>query len=455
MPGVYTRPWPRPRGAGKYPAPPPLGQLPPSPRRPPGAAPKKAGTPPLLLGADGRNSQPVESTAPSRVKVEGGSGSPSPGAPSPRGVRSAARGLEAAGCRDLKWCPCPGVGAGDLGRPEQSLHPDWARVSVRARPGLRLAPRAATLLLLTPQPRGSLGSPGEEEAELHRGARGGRSWVGPRPGSCEARGDRALPTALFPRACPLPCVVLRPEALRCGFPRARLGLGRSPPSGRECEPGSATRLSFPSGFCVHPAPSPQPGTRSRRRPSADGRDLIPPAAQLGCSLIAPGRRPLALLSAAGPGPGKGSGAPNRPGQFSLFLFSPFLWFWGRREGKGGGRLEPKRQGAAPAERPGRGVGKPLRPWAPLLGLLSAPGYRMTSKSLGRPRRGCLGEASLQTFSQSSLICAPPAHFSGALSKARPPGGAEQRGGGPSDPSWAEARGGGLCLNPEPAELGGG
>lgn len=71
------------------------------------------------------------------------------------------------------------------------------------------------------------------------------------------------------------------------------------------------------------------------------------------------------------------------------------------------------------------------------------------------RRGCLGEASLQTFSQSSLICAPPAHFSGALSKARPPGGAEQRGGGPSDPSWAEARGGGLCLNPEPAELGGG
>lgn len=57
----------------------------------------------------------VESTAPSPVTWEGGPGPLSPGSPRPRGSRSAAGGLEAAGCRDLKWCPCRAVGAGELG----------------------------------------------------------------------------------------------------------------------------------------------------------------------------------------------------------------------------------------------------------------------------------------------------------------------------------------------------
>lgn len=56
------------------------------------------------------------STAPSLVTWEGGVPGPlSPGAPRLRGGRSAAGGLEAAGCRDLKWCPCRAVGAGELG----------------------------------------------------------------------------------------------------------------------------------------------------------------------------------------------------------------------------------------------------------------------------------------------------------------------------------------------------
>lgn len=183
--------------------------------------------------------------------------------------------------------------------------------------------------------------------------------VGTDPGWGAASLAKTVPSPLLSFHAPAPSRVWSCARRRCAAAPQGLGLALAGPlpSVAGVSERSAARLSFPSGFSyVHPAPSPQPGTCSRRRPSADGRDLIPPAAQLGCSLIAPGRRPLALLSAAGPGPGKGSGAPNRPGQFSLFLFSPFLWFWGRTEGKGGG-LEPKRQGAAAAERPGQGGGE--------------------------------------------------------------------------------------------------
>lgn len=55
------------------------------------------------------------STAPSPVTWEGVPGPLSPGASRLRGSRSAAGGLKAAGCRDLKWCPCWAVGAGELG----------------------------------------------------------------------------------------------------------------------------------------------------------------------------------------------------------------------------------------------------------------------------------------------------------------------------------------------------
>lgn len=81
---------------------------------------------------------------------------------------------------------------------------------------------------------------------------------------------------------------------------------------------------------------------------------------------------------------------------------------------------------------------------------------MTSKSLGRPRRGvawgrrvcrCFLTVLADLCSSSPLFRGP--EYGGQASRR-----AEQRGGGPSDPSPAEARGGGLCLNPEPAELGG-
>ena len=186
--------------------------------------------PPPFLGAGGRNSQPLESTTPSRVNVEGGSGSPTPGAHGPRGVRSAARGLEAAGCRDLKWCPCRGlgVGAGNWARPERSLHPAWARVSVRARTGLNLEPRAAARLPIPLRSRESLRSPCGEEAALRR--EGGKEvGVGTDPGWRAATLAETVPSPLFPRL-PYSGIVLGREVRRGSSLRAWPGGGPSFPS---------------------------------------------------------------------------------------------------------------------------------------------------------------------------------------------------------------------------------
>lgn len=190
---------------------------------------RRARTSPPFLGADGRNSKPVESTAPSRISVEGGSGSSTPGAPTARGVRSAARGLKAAGCRDLKWCPCPGVGAGELCQAGEEPAPRLGRRSAsgpRQDSGSRPGPPRA----FRPFPsRESLRSPREKEAARGgEGRGGGRSWDGPRLESCESGRDCPLPSALFPRL-PYSGVVLGREVLRGSSPRAWSGRGPSFP----------------------------------------------------------------------------------------------------------------------------------------------------------------------------------------------------------------------------------
>lgn len=201
MSGVNTRLWPRPLGGRvNTPAPPPLGQLPPPPRAAPRDGFYCGPTPPPFLGAGRRNSQPVESTAPSRVNVEGGSGSPTPGAPGPRGVRSAARGLEAAGCRDLKWCP--GVGAGELGQAGAEPAP---RLGAGQRPGPdgtqarapgRDAPSDSSPV--SREPRESAGAGG-------CAAQGGREvGVGTDPGWRAASQAETVPSPLSFHASPTP-----------------------------------------------------------------------------------------------------------------------------------------------------------------------------------------------------------------------------------------------------------
>lgn len=239
---------PPPGGAGKYPRPSPTCSTtttPPS-APPPGMASTLAPTPPPFLGAGGRNSQPVESTAPSRVNVEGGSGSPTPGAPGPRGVRSAARGLEAAGCRDLKWCPCPGVGAGELGQAGAEPAP---RLGAGQRPGPdgtqarapgRDAPSDSSPV--SREPRESAGG----GCAAQGGREGGRSWDGPRLESCESGRDCPLPT-LFPR---LP--YSRSWAGRCG------AAAPSGPGLAEARPSLRTRVRTREGrrASVSPLTSP-------------------------------------------------------------------------------------------------------------------------------------------------------------------------------------------------------
>lgn len=187
-------------GRVNTPAPPPTWLTNPLPAPPPGMASWRAPKPPPFFGADGRKSQPVESTVPRRVNVLGGSGSPTPGAPSQRGVRSAARGLEAAGCRDLKWCPCPGVGAGDLSQAGAEPAP---RLGAGQRPGpdgtQARAPGLRAPSDPSPVSREPRESEGEEAALRREGKRGGRSWDGPRLESCESGKDCPLPTPLFPR----------------------------------------------------------------------------------------------------------------------------------------------------------------------------------------------------------------------------------------------------------------
>lgn len=178
--------------------------------------------------------------------MEGGSGSPTPGAPGPRGVRSAARGLEAAGCRDLKWCPCPGVGAGELGQAGAEPAP---RLGAGQRPGPdgtqarapgRDAPSDSSPV--SREPRESAGG----GCAAQGGREGGRSWDGPRLESCESGRDCPLPT-LFPR---LP--YSRSWAGRCG------AAAPSGPGLAEARPSLRTRVRTREGrrASVSPLTSP-------------------------------------------------------------------------------------------------------------------------------------------------------------------------------------------------------
>lgn len=310
MPGVNTRPWPRPLGGRvNTPAPPPLGQLPPSPRRPPGVASREAPTPPPppppSLGADGRNSPPVESTAPSRVTWREGR-SPQVLAPPAQEASEARPGTGGCGMSRPKMVSVSGGGGGGTGPGRSGVCTPTGRGSASgpgpdsgSRPG---PPRAFCSLPSLERARESARGGG---CAARGGQGGGGSWDGPWLDRFESRRARPLPTPLSTRL-PRSRVVLGPEGLRGSSPKAWPGRGQPFPSHAGGRERSVARLSFPSGCsCVHPAPSPQSRTCSPRRPSADGRDLIPPAAQLGGSLIAPGRRPLALLCAAGPRPGKG------------------------------------------------------------------------------------------------------------------------------------------------------
>lgn len=263
----------------------------------------------------------------------------------------------AAGCRDLKWCPCSGAGAGELGQagaePAPRLgagqRPGPGRTQARA-PGRRAPSDHSSV---SREPRESAGGGG-----CAAPGREGRRWELGRTPAGELRVTQrpSPPHSSLSTRLPYSGEVLGREVLRGSSPRAWPGRGRSFPSHGGSE-RSAVRLSFPSGFSsVHPAPSPQPRTCSRRRPSADGRDLIPPAAQLGGSLIAPGRRPLALLCRPRARQ-RAVEPPADPGQFTLFLFSPFLWLLGKNKRERGEGRSPRVRAQQPQKGLGCGVGE--------------------------------------------------------------------------------------------------
>lgn len=264
----------------------------------------------------------------------------------------------AAGCRDLKWCPCSGAGAGELGQagaePAPRLgagqRPGPGRTQARA-PGRR-APKDHSSV--SREPRESAGGGGCAAP----GREGGRSELGRTPaGELRVTQRPSPPHSSLSARLPYSAEVLGREVLRGSSPRAWPGRGPSFPSHAGGSERSAVRLSFPIGFfSVYPAPSLQPRTCSRRRPSADGRDLIPPAAQLGGSLIAPGRRPLALLCRPRARE-RAVEPPPDPGQFTLFLFGPFLWLLGKNRGKRGEGPSPRVRAQQPQKGLGRGLGE--------------------------------------------------------------------------------------------------
>lgn len=164
----------------------------------------------------------VESTAPSPVTWEGGPGPLSPGSPRPRGSRSAAGGLEAAGCRDLKWCPCRAVGAGELGpakaepasRPGAGQRPGPGRTRAGALNPLRVCSHSSLERASGDRSRGRL-----RGARRRRGTRFelGLTWLQ----SLESRRDRPLMCLYSPRATPHCRGVLAPDVQR----RRSKGLG--------------------------------------------------------------------------------------------------------------------------------------------------------------------------------------------------------------------------------------
>ena len=84
--------------------------------------------------------------------------------------------------------------------PDQEDHPAWARVSVRARTGLRLEPRAATRLPIPLRSRESLGSPRGEAALRREG--GKEVGVGTDPGWRAASQAETVPSPLSFHASP-------------------------------------------------------------------------------------------------------------------------------------------------------------------------------------------------------------------------------------------------------------
>lgn len=233
------------------------------------------------------------------------------------------------------------VSGGGGGGPGQAGAEPAPRMRAGQRPGPgRTLARASRLSRSLHSLEEAPGVPGRRRLG-YAGRRGEEVGVGTDPGRRAASLVKTVPSPLLAFHAPPPlCVVLGPEVLRGSSPRAWPGRGLSFCSLSGVTERSAPSLSFPSSFSyVHPAPSPQPRMSSRRRPSADGRDLIPPVAPLGRSLIAPSRRPFALLCAAGPGRERAVEPPSNPGQVTLFLFKPFLWLLGKNRGKGGAGAE--------------------------------------------------------------------------------------------------------------------
>lgn len=182
---------------------------------PPGAAAGLAGSPPSSSRTTGGNSSLLEARPPSLVTWEGVPGPLSPGALRLRGSQSAAGGLEAAGCRDLKWCPCRAVGAGELGpageepasRPGAGQRPDPGRTQA-----------SASILASSLQSLGSGESLwGSETGQAARRAEmkgtrfeSGLTWLQ----SLESRRDRPLLCLHSPRATPHCRGVLAPNVQR-------------------------------------------------------------------------------------------------------------------------------------------------------------------------------------------------------------------------------------------------
>lgn len=211
----------------------------------------------------------VESTAPSPVTWEGGPGPLSPGSPRPRGSRSAVGGLEAAGCRDLKWCPCRAVGAGELGP---------ARAEPASRLGAGQRPGPGRTRAGAPNPLRSLQSlesreslRGLEPGQAARCAeeKGDQVRVGSDLAGCRASSHAGTaPSCVSTPLVPLPtageswppmCSAADLKGLAWPRPCLEFLAGESE--------RSTTRLSLPSSFFMYfSSPTRNPGLASRSSP---------------------------------------------------------------------------------------------------------------------------------------------------------------------------------------------
>lgn len=209
----------------------------------------------------------LEARPPSPVTWEGVPGPLSPGAPRLRGSQSAAGGLEAAGCRDLKWCPCRAVGAGELGPAGEELA---SRPGAGQRPGPGLTRASASILVRALQSLGSGESlwgsePGQAARRAEMKGTGFDSrltWL-----QClESRRDRPLcvSTLLAPlptagESWPPMCRAADPKGLASPRPSLEFLAGESE--------RSTTRLSLPFSFLMYfLSPTRNPGLIFRASP---------------------------------------------------------------------------------------------------------------------------------------------------------------------------------------------